>query len=128
MSSLAKTYTKELLHEQKYLANWLPNNPLKLGDIGEFKDNCFIVKGNIKNHQVDFETENVNADTDFNYSSKGGVSINTKLSGSIAPLGGVLGEADAGNMVRIKIYVFQFKKFFQTSAIFNLVAIGKKQL
>ena len=99
MSSLAKTYTKELLHEQKYLANWLPNNPLKLGDIGEFKDNCFIVKGNIKNHQVDFETEDGNADTDFNYSSKGGVSINTKLSGSIAPLGGVLGEADAGIIV-----------------------------
>ena len=99
MSSLAKTYTNELLREQKYLANWLPNNPIKLGDIGEFKDNCFIVKGNIKNHQVDFETESGDANTDINYSSNGGVSISTKLSGTFAPAGGSLGEGDAGIIV-----------------------------
>lgn len=99
MESLAKIYTGELLREEKYLANWLPNNPIKLGDIGDFQDNCFIVKANIADYNVAFEKIEGTARGDINYSSSGGVTISTKASGSLLPNAPFLKEADAGLVV-----------------------------
>src|SRR6187399_1247511 len=99
MKSLAEIYTGELLREQKYLANWFPNNPIKLGDIGEFHDNCFVTKANLNDYNIEFEKDEGDSVTDINYSSSGGVTVTMKLSGKLLPVAANLGEADAGFVV-----------------------------
>lgn len=92
----SKKYTRELKRQFGYFATWLPGTPLELGDIGIMKGNVFTKISNLSDFDLDFEIEVDTTKADIEHSSKGSVSISTKASGTVAPQGSSLTQADAG--------------------------------
>jgi hypothetical protein len=92
-------YTNEIFKQFGYLATWLPSIPLKIGDIGIIKGNVFTRVSNLEDKGILFDVINDDTKSDLEYSSKGAVSITTKLSGTIAPTNSGLTELDAGIIV-----------------------------
>jgi hypothetical protein len=91
-----KKYTNELYRQFHYFATWLPGTPLELGTIGVLKNNEFTKVSNLKNENIDFEIDEDTTKSDLEHSSKGAVSIITKLAGTAPIAGSVLSDADAG--------------------------------
>ncbi|MFD0861164.1 hypothetical protein ACFQ1M_03005 [Sungkyunkwania multivorans] len=125
-----RIYTLEMYRQFRYLATWLPGTPLELGDIGILRGKEFTKIGNLSEHGISFEIEPDDTPADLEFSSKGSVSIITKLSGTATPTGSTLSEADAGISVSFSkenAILFKANKT-KTPAIKNQVALGKKVL
>lgn len=99
MKSAQKQYTNEMKRKFGYYATWNPGVPLQLGDIGTFKKNVFTRLSNIMDEGINFDTREDNTKTPLEHNSQGSVSVTTKLSGTIAPIGSVLTNMDAGIIV-----------------------------
>lgn len=82
-----------------YYATWNPGLPLKLGDIGTFKGNVFTKISDLESLNITFDTREDSTKTPLEHNSQGGVTITMKISGTIAPQGSVLTNADAGFVV-----------------------------
>ncbi|BDS11277.1 hypothetical protein [Aureispira anguillae] len=125
-----KKYTGELSRKFGYLATWLPETPLALGDIGILKKNQFTRISNLADLGIDFEVIKDNSKSDIEHSSEGAVSISTKASGSMAPANSVLGELDAGMLVEFsKTDAVLFKANGTLSpSIKDQIGLGKKVL
>lgn len=95
-----ETYFKELSRALGYLAAWMPNTTLQLGDI---IDRLTLERqGNIssrKEHSVSFSSRPASTLGSFQYSSAGGASIATKAAGRVV-LGSSLAKAEAGLVVK----------------------------
>ncbi len=92
-------YTDEMNRKFGYMATWLPGIPLKLGDIGVIHDNVFSRVAGLDDFNIQFEIRQDETPEDLEYSSKGSVSVTTKLSGAVTPPGSSLGNLDAGFIV-----------------------------
>lgn len=99
MKGPQEQYTDELKNYFGYYATWNPGLPLKLGYIGVLKDNVFTKISQLSERGITFEDEPDITPTDLEYNSKGNVSIMTKLSGTVAPQGSALTNADVGIIV-----------------------------
>ena len=93
---LSEQYTQELFENLSYHATWFPNDILKLGDIGYFNDNHFERVYNLADVGIPYEVSEDKAPADYEYISKSGVSITTKLAGTVPALGSKLTKAEAG--------------------------------
>jgi hypothetical protein len=96
MPAVYEQYTEELRNKFGYLATWIPNTQLRLGDIGILKRDRFEYYSNLNELGIPFSIRNSNEASDFEYSSKGSVEINFKAAGNAPALGQVLTTDDAG--------------------------------
>ena len=124
----SEKYTRELKQQFGYLATWLPSTPLELGDIGVLKKNSFTKISNLSDFDIEFEVEPDFSKSNIEHSSSGSVSIVAKLSGTVAPSGSSLVQADAGFIVDFsKENAVFFKALGTTSpSIKNQIAVGSK--
>ena len=124
----SKKYTREMKEQFGYLATWLPNTRLSLGDIGILRDNQFTKISNLSDHGIGFEIEEDEIKAVIEYSSKGAVSLTSKASGTVAPQGSVLGETDAGILVEFsRENAILFKANGTMSpCIKNQISLGKE--
>ncbi|MDO8365505.1 MAG: hypothetical protein Q7T20_01825 [Saprospiraceae bacterium] len=99
MASAQEQYTDEMKKKFGYYATWNPGVPLKLGDIGIFKNNVFTRISDLESLQITFEHREDPTKTPLEHNSQGSVTVTTKVSGTIAPQGSVLTSADAGIIV-----------------------------
>lgn len=93
---ISEQYTQELFENLNYHATWFPNNILKLGDIGYFNDNYFEQVFTLDNVGIPYEVSKDKAPADYEYTSKSGVSITTKVARTAPALGSNLTKAEAG--------------------------------
>lgn len=101
MAAIYKRYIKDLHKKFGYQATWTPGTPLKLGDIGVFRNNVFETIDNIGNDHFDFEMLVRNDDNteELDFVSSSSINITTKAGGSAAPVGSPLTIDDAGFMI-----------------------------
>lgn len=94
--TLSKLYNKEIFDNLGYHAAWLPNTVLKLGDIGYIKNNQFEYVFSLGDLNISYEATTETASADYEYTSKSGVSITSKLAGNVPSVGSFLTESEAG--------------------------------
>jgi len=99
MKGPQEQYSEEIKSKFGYWATWLPSVPLSLGDIGIVNNGVFTRIASIEDFNLTFEIKENQTEDDLEYSSKGQVSISTKLSGTVSPQGSSLLDADAGFIV-----------------------------
>ncbi|PCJ84767.1 MAG: hypothetical protein COA57_08735 [Flavobacteriales bacterium] len=85
MASMAKKYTNDLhKHFKTYYANWLPGDPVLLGDYGELKGKLFDRKGNItKDFGIEFDVFKDPTADDYAYTSANAVDLKFHVKGTI---------------------------------------------
>ncbi|KFC19669.1 hypothetical protein [Chryseobacterium sp. FH1] len=123
-------YTDEMNRKFGYMATWLPGTPLKLGDIGVIHDNVFSRVAGLEDFDITFYIREDDTPEDLEYSSKGSVSVTTKLSGAVTPPGSSLGNLDAGFIVEFSgqnSILFKANKT-KTNLIKNTIKIGEEVL
>jgi hypothetical protein len=86
MVAVFEQYTRELRDELGYLATWLPNTRIRLGDVGKLRRDRFEYVTDLDTLSIPFEVRSKGLPSDLEYTSRGGVQINSTASGS-APLG-----------------------------------------
>jgi hypothetical protein len=99
MASAQEQYTDEMKDRFGYYAAWNPGTPFALGDIGVLRDNLFTRLSNVSELGFTFDIREDPTKTPLEHSSRGSVSVTTKLSGALAPQGSALTDADAGIIV-----------------------------
>ncbi|KMQ72534.1 hypothetical protein ACM44_00010 [Chryseobacterium koreense CCUG 49689] len=126
MKGPQKQYTDEMKRKFGYMATWLPGVPLKMGDIGVIRDNAFTRIAGLEDFNIGFDIREDETPEDLEYSSKGSVSVTTKLSGTITPPGSSLGNLDAGFIVEFSganSILFKANKT-KTNLIKNTIKLG----
>ena len=99
----------EMYQRFAYLATWLPNTKLKLGDVGVLRGEEFRQMTTLKELGVPFIVRRGKAQLDFNYTSASGVMLQTKAKGKAAA-GTTLPAAKAGIAAKFSkqgAFVFQ---------------------
>jgi endonuclease G len=129
-SGPAYQYTGEMKKKFGYYATWNPGMPLALGDVGVVKDNIFRKITDLSRFGIRVEQTDDITRTDLKYSSKGSVTVLTKLSGNASIPGSSLSQADAGVVVE---FSKENSVFFQangtlTKMIADSVSIGNTVL
>jgi len=81
MADVGKLYAKELHHATSYVAAWLPNINVKLGDVGQLKGELFSVESTLKKLGISFKVRKGEEPTDFDYQSK--ISMKVKAAGEV---------------------------------------------
>lgn len=98
--TLAANYCREVGQQLRYLATWLPQTPIAIGDIGELRDGVFEKVGSLRDRGIAFETQRTIAQARIRYVSETGVSMYYKAAGHTPPLGCSLQQNEAGCVVR----------------------------
>lgn len=130
MKGPQEQYTEEMKENFGYYATWEPGRPLALGDIGTIKNNVFTRLSDLGSKGIAFETNPDETANDLEYNSKGSVSVTTKLSGTVAPVGSSLTNVDAGIIVEFSkenSTLFKANKT-RTPSIKDITALGAEIL
>src|SRR5215813_392634 len=78
---LPNIYTKEIYKRFRYLANWLPNSPLEVGDIGVLRQDHFEYVTTLSSLGIVYELRFSEQSIDLTYTSDGCVEINFDVQG-----------------------------------------------
>ena len=84
MAGVSKLYVNEMYDRFTYLAAWLPNSKLKLGDVGIQDGGAFKRMTTLKKLGVPFNVRVGKNPVDFSYTSQSGISVKAKLAGELA--------------------------------------------
>jgi hypothetical protein len=101
MSSASKLYLKEIHEKFSYLATWLPNTNLKLGDVGVLQGEVFKQMTTLKALGVPFKIQKGKDKLDYTWTSKSGVTLKAKVAGEVAA-GSALPLAEAGISIQFE--------------------------
>lgn len=96
MVAVHHQYTEEMKKKFGYLAAWLPNQSVRLGDVGILQDRVFEQMTTLDELGISFETRFSDMPADYEYQSSDKVSVQVKLSGELPVAESVLTKADAG--------------------------------
>jgi hypothetical protein len=102
MPSLQKSYAKQIHDGLTWGATWTPQTRVEVGDVGSFIDGVFVKATDLSLLEIPFATENAAYNTDLNFTSERGVSIDTKIGGTTSPAFQAVAEADAGIAISFK--------------------------
>jgi len=91
-----KQYLKEINDKFNYRANWEPNKPLAIGDIGILEKGIFSLRSSLTQEKIPMQVRTEESTGNLKYTSSGAVSIKSKLSGQGKIPQSALGELDAG--------------------------------
>ena len=95
MASAGKLYVREIYSRFQYLAAWLPNANLSLGDVGVHEGGRFKRMSALKDLGLPFRVRIGTNPIDFTYTSESGVTVATKIGGKVAAGTSLpLGQAD----------------------------------
>ena len=94
MASVGKLYVDGIYARFSYLATWLPNSNLKLGDVGVHQGAEFKQMTTLKDLAIPFRVRKGVNSVDFSCTSESGVTVKTKvageaIAGTALPLGSV---------------------------------------
>src|SRR5688572_22235598 len=95
-------YTEELHDQYGYLATWLPNLKLKLGDVGRLKRDRFEFVTDLNHLGISFETREAGESANYDYVSADGAGVEFQASGETAGIGTALGQSRATAAVSFK--------------------------
>lgn len=95
MEAASKSYVKGIWQRFSYLATWLPNTRLQLGDVGVQDGQAFRRVTSLKDLGIAFQVRTGADRVDFTYTSQSGVTIQAKAQGQVAA-GSPLASAQAG--------------------------------
>jgi hypothetical protein len=95
MESASKSYVQGIWQRFSYLATWLPNTRLQLGDIGVQEGEEFRRVTSLADLGVTFKVRSGADRVDFTYTSQSGVTIRTNAKGEVG-VGTALPGAQAG--------------------------------
>ncbi len=98
MADASNLYVKSIYDKFSYLATWLPNTRLELGDVGIREGEFFKRMTSLKDMGASFNVRSGNSSVDFTYTSKSGVILKTKAAGEVAA-GTTLPVAQAGILI-----------------------------
>jgi hypothetical protein len=123
-------YTKELRDHTNYLAIWLPNVQVAPGDLGRIKNHQFTFVGRLSDFDIAFEHEEGPTLADFEYFSKGAVSVDIKLAGDAPAAGSGLAQAEAGLTLSFsREHAVAFRAAdCRSTRIANTLAVGRAVL
>lgn len=82
MVSPQKFYVQEISKKTNYRANWLPDKPLNIGDVGKIEDGIFTVYTTLEQQGIPVSVRESSASLNFDYSSNDLVKI-SKLDGNV---------------------------------------------
>lgn len=82
MVSPQKFYVQEISKKTNYRANWLPDKPLNIGDVGKIEDGIFTVYTTLEQQGIPVKVSESPASLNFDYSSSDLVKI-SKLDGDV---------------------------------------------
>lgn len=100
MASPQKTYLNQMHKKFGYRANWEPHRKIAVGMIGKLRRGEFINYGTLEEEGIPVKINSQGGDGKLDFTSEGGVTIETKLAGkAVPPSSAKLGEADAGVVI-----------------------------
>jgi hypothetical protein len=126
MASAGMTYLKQMHQRFEFLATWLPNAKLELGDVGVLDGEAFRQMATLKELGVPFITRQGKAPLDLSYTSASGVALSIKAKGKAA-VGTTLPLAKAGVAIKFNkqgAFVFQIARS-TVHEIENKAAVGE---
>lgn len=97
-----RKYAEEIHKQFGYLATWLPNKPLKVGDVGAVDNAIFTKVGTLEDFGIPCKEEAHPEQVDMEYASAGAVDIDGVAAGNAPVLGHVPGIVDADVAVSFK--------------------------
>jgi hypothetical protein len=109
MKSAGKIYLRNIHSQLSFLATWLPNTKMQLGDVGILQGEYFKRMTTLKELGIPFTVRHGKAPVEFNYTSASGVSMQSKAKGKTA-VGSGLPAARAAIIVKFSeqgAFVFQ---------------------
>jgi hypothetical protein len=95
MAAASKMYVKGMFQRFSYLAAWLPNTTLRLGDVGLQRGQEFKQMTTLGDLGISFRVRTGASPVDFTYTSQSGVSVKPKVAAQ-AGAGAMLPSAQAG--------------------------------
>jgi hypothetical protein len=129
MSLPQKYYLEHMCKSTGYRASWLPDRPLKIGDIGKLEDGLFILYSTLEQQQINCVVRESPSELGLDYSDKGSFSIQAK--GATGNLLDVTGAAVDGtlmiNFAENKGLIFQMTGA-KLKVIENLAEVEKSVL
>jgi len=99
MTGVGELYLKEIHRQFSYLATWLPNTHLELGDVGLLRGDTFVRETTLGDLGIPFTVRDGGAPVNFTWTSKSGISVETKAAGQAA-VGTTIPLAQAGVSVK----------------------------
>ena len=111
--SLYKQYLKEITRGLGYLATWMPNTLVSVGDVGEIQDGQFIRRGSLSDFDISYDVLEDDTESNLQYMSNGNVDVRFKLEGEAPLTDSMLTTMSAGIEVRFSAanaVVFQAKE------------------
>ena len=102
MSQTYEQYTAELNEQFGYLATWLPNVRLQLGDVGILKRDRFEFVTNLSNLGITISVRDTGDAANYQYVSANGANIDFDTAGDAAGVGSALGKSAAKASVTFK--------------------------
>ena len=125
-----KQYLKEINSQFNYRANWEPNKPLQIGDIGILEKGIFSLRSSLEKEGIAMQVRTEENTGSLKYTSSGSVSIQTKLAGQATLPQSGLGQGDAGFAIQFnkeKAIVFEIQGY-KTHLVENVGDIEKEVL
>ena len=102
MPAVYRQYTEELREKYGYLATWLPNIKLKLGDVGILKRDRFEFITSLDDLGISFKTRDISEPADYEYISSDGANIEFNAGANVAGIGTTVGKSSAKASVLFK--------------------------
>ncbi len=130
MPEIYEQYTSELNEQYGYLATWLPNVRLRLGDVGLLKRDRFEFITSLTNLGISFSTRDGGEEANYQYVSANGANIDINADGEAAGVGSALVKSSAKASITFKranAVVF-VAKGCKTTFIDQQDVLGKKIL
>lgn len=103
MGSINNFYLQTISSKKAgYRANWEPNKPLEIGDIGVIENGVFVVMTTLKNEGINMNVRIDTSDSNWKFTTENDVSIQAKAKGEAPIAGSVLSDLEAGISVSFK--------------------------
>ncbi|MCX4137900.1 hypothetical protein M0D68_06875 [Paraburkholderia sp. SEWSISQ10-3 4] len=126
MTGAAKIYVRDIYKRFAFLACWMPNMSVSLGDVGIVENNVFKQVTSLKNLGIPYTSRLGGHPADFSFTSESGVKILTKVKGELAA-GTTLPAAKAGVCIQFSKkggFIFQASDCYMDE-IDDKVTLGK---
>ena len=118
MGSPQKFYVKEISQKTNYRANWLPDKPMNLGDIGKLEDGIFTLYTTLEQQGIQLIIRESESRLDFDYTSTDAVKITTGVDANVD----VAGLPVAKGKLKLKI------EFQKSEGVLFQITNSRKQI
>jgi hypothetical protein len=100
MATVGDRYAKEIRGGLGYLASWLPNESMEVGQVGEIKQSAFVPRSHLNDLNIGFDVTPPTTKASLSHQSASGIEMNFKAKGDGSiTLPGISAE-EAGVMVK----------------------------